>query len=290
MLRALALLVLVLMAPACAGGSDSELSTDQLTPAELGWIRVYAAFTIDIYEEELGPAGGPLLVKKCRERFDELRDPPSDRLRPAAELVADACPLLAHRGMHRRALDVVDDADDLLFPLLLEGQTLPLESEETQDSRADLEMSGWVSREIGRPAEVRCWDDEDWLRVIHESDSWTDDQTDVEDLYGWADDSSDRIHMRLDQCNLVAALRATSRSRANEIETADALGTLFHEANHLSDMDLEEAEVECEVLSWFDIYARDLGVNPDVADRLARLYRTEVYPDQPEEYIGDCDE
>jgi hypothetical protein len=288
----LVLVALVLLAPACAGESDSETSPDPLTPAELGWMRVYAAWTIDIYNGELGPDGGPLLVKECLARREKLGDAPSERLEPAAERAAAACPLLAHRGMHRRALDAVDEADDLIRPLLLEVQPLPLESGQTKESRADLDTSGWLTRELERPAEVRCWDDEDWPRVIEEGDAWTDDHTDVDDLYGWADDASDRIHMRLDQCNLIAAFRAheSSKSRAREIETASALGTLFHEATHLEDMDLDEAEVECEVLYWFDLYAWELGGDTDRADRLARIFRTEVYPDQPEEYISDCDE
>jgi hypothetical protein len=287
------LLALALLTPACTGESDAETSLEQLTPAELGWIRVYAAWTIDIYDGELGPPGGPPLVKKCRERREELGDPPTERLQAAAERAAAACPLLAHRGMHRRALDVVDEADELLRPLLLEVQPLPLEAGETTESRADLDMSSWVTHELGRPAEVRCWDDEDWPRVIGEDDAWTDDHTDVDELYGWSEEWSDRIHMSLDQCNRIARFRAREAgggSRSQEIETANALGTLFHEATHLMDPDLDEAEVECEVLYWFDLYAEGLGGDIDVSERLARLYRTEVYPEQPDEYVSDCDE
>jgi hypothetical protein len=289
----LSLIALALLTPACAGDADAEASSEPLTPAELGWIHAYADLTIDIYNGDLGPTSGPLLVKKCRERFEELGEAPTDRLRPGAEVAPATCPLLAHRGMHRRALDVIDEADDLIRPILFEMTSLPLEATSGKESRADLDLSSWASRELGDPAEVRCWSDDDWPRIVRENDAWADEHTDAEDLYGWADDYTDRIHMRIDQCNVIQAFRAhgVGTGSAGETETADALGTLFHETTHLRDGDLDEAEVECEVLYWFSSYAGELGpVDWDHADRLARVYRTKVYPHQPEEYLSDCDE
>lgn len=292
--------VILLAAALLAGGagcsdSDAEESatdTSRLTSAELGWIRAYAAWSIAIYDGELGPQPGRRLVEVCEERFDEVGDPPTERLEPGAERAADTCPLLAHRGMHRRALDAIDDADDLLSPLLRQVQPLRLEHGPTDGSRADLDLSAWAARELEFPAEVRCWDADEWRRVVLEDDAWSDERTDPDELYGWAESSVDRIHMRLDQCNLIAEARANDagRSRTKDIEIADALGTLFHEMEHLFDPDASESEVECEVLYYFSDYAMRLGWGEQRSLQLSRLYRNEVYPEQPDEYISDCDE
>jgi hypothetical protein len=129
--------------------------------------------------------------------------------------------------------------------------------------------------------------------VVEEDNAWTDSHDDPETLYGWAEYSTDRIHMRLEQCNLAAEFQsgdAGSGSREREIEVADALGTLFHEQEHLADPDADEAAIECEVLYFFDFYGVRLGGNDTRSRKLARLYRTEVHPEQPEEYQGDCEE
>ena len=293
-------LVLLACALACvtAGCSDeasssaSEESTAALTAAELGWLREYSAWTIDVHEGELGPSPGRRLVEVCRDRLDDIGEPPSARFEDAAERAAEACPLLVHRGMHRQALDVIEDADDLIVPLLLEVQSLPSESGPTDTSRVDVDLSAWMTRDLERPAEARCWDEDDWVRVVREDDAWSDDSTDPEDLYGWADSSVDRIYMRLDQCNLIAEFRngEPAGGRAHEIELADALGTLFHETEHLFDPDADEAEAECGMLSFYSLHAAELGGDYSRAERLERLYRAEVYPEQPDEYIMDCDE
>jgi hypothetical protein len=279
----------------CSGDDDADpASADApLSATELGWLRGYSAWTIAIYDRELGPSGGPRLVEACRERGEELGDAPTERLQPAADHAAGACPFLAERGMQRRALDLVDEADDLIRPYLLKVRPMSLESGLTDESRADVDLSGWVSRELGRPAEVRCWDEEDWKRVVEEDNAWTDSHDDPETLYGWAEYSTDRIHMRLEQCNHVAEFRAGdegSGSREHELDVADALGTLFHEKEHLVDPDADEAAVECDVLYFFDLYGVRLGGDRNRSEKLARLYRTEVHPEQPEEYQGDCEE
>jgi hypothetical protein len=288
-------LVVALAVVGCSGGGEEEVAVDdaRLSATELGWLRAYAAWTIAIIDNELGPPGGPRLVEACRAGRDELGDAPTERLQPAADHAVGACPFLAQRGTHRRALDLVEEADDLIRPYLRKVQPLSLEGGPSDASRADVDLSGWAARELERPAEVRCWDEQEWKRVVEEDNAWTDSHDDPETLYGWAEYSTDRIHMRLDQCNLVAEFRgglSARASREHEVEVADALGTLYHELEHLSSPNADESDIECAVLYWFDFYGVRLGGSDPDAQRLARLYRTEVYPEQPEEYRGDCDE
>jgi hypothetical protein len=289
------LLLLVALAVAAAGCSvddDSAATADTsaLTAAELGWIRSYSAWTIAIYNDEA--RAGPRLVRECRERHEELGPTPTDRLRPAADLAVGICPFLAEEGTRRRALDTIDAADDLLRPLLRDEQPLELRAGVTDGSRADTAFSAFATETVERPVEVRCWSTREWRRVVDEENAWTNSSDDAEELYGWADDGSDRIQMRLDQCNTISRLRdkgARARPQADRLEAANSLGTLAHEVQHLVLPDAGEARVECAGMRSLPSVAERLGLDRASAVALAELYRTEIYPDQPKEYIaGGC--
>src|SRR5688500_9403423 len=100
------LFALTLALAACGGDEDRPREgSGPLSPAELGWIREYSVWTIDVWDEELGHEPGPALVRECRSRLDEVGPAPTRRLEPAAERAREACPLLERRGSTRRALD-----------------------------------------------------------------------------------------------------------------------------------------------------------------------------------------
>lgn len=278
----------------CRDGADSTPSTDTepLTSAELGWIRAYSVWTFEIYDDELGPSTGARLVRACRHRLDELGPTPSKRLQGAADLAGSVCPLLAHRGMRRRALDAIESVDSLLLPLLRDEQPLQLRTGVTDRSRADTVLSAFATNVVDRPVEVRCWSAEDWRRVVGEDNAWNDASKDFEELYGWADDGADRIHMRLGQCNKISRLEGEdvrARSRRDRIEAADSLGTLAHEIQHFLLPDADEAKIECASLLSLPDVGQRLGLDRASAIALAELYRTEIYPDLPSEYrAGGC--
>ena len=284
-------LVLALLAAGCSvGEDDDEPDLSPLTSAELGWIRAYSAWTIGIYDDERH--GGPRVVAECEEEEAGLGPTPTDRLEPAAELATGICPLLAEDGTWRRALDTVDATDNLLRTLLRDEQPLELAAGVTEGSRADTELSAYATDVVERPVEVRCWSTGDWRRVVVEDNAWTDSSDDPETLYGWADDTSDRIQMRLDQCNPLARLdeQATSdKSLAARREAADSLGTLAHEIQHFVLPDASESKVECAGMRSLAAVAQRLGLDRESALALADLYRAEIYPEQPDEYIeGGC--
>ena len=62
-----------------------------------------------------------------------------------------------------------------------------------------------ASERAEEAVEVRCWTAADWRRVVREDNAWVDTADDPDELYGWQDDDTSRIHMRLDQCNELAA-------------------------------------------------------------------------------------
>ena len=182
---------------------------------------------------------------------------------------------------------VIDVVDDMLRPFLLESQDLPLASRVTNRSRADTRLSALASHMADTPVEVRCWSDADFKRVIGEKNAWTDDDEDADDLYGWLDEDNSRIHMLLSQCNTLVSIRnkdVQSWSEESQIDAADSLDTLAHEIQHFVLPDAGEADVECAAFKKIGTIAQRLGANSAETALLARLYRSEVYPNAPDEY------
>jgi hypothetical protein len=289
------LAALAIVAGGCMGDDDGigpEDDLSRLSSAELGWIRGYSSWSIAIYDHELGPPTGSRLVRVCRERLEEIGPTPTERLQSALDMSGEVCPLLGDDGTRRRALDLVDAIDDALRPLLRDEQELELGTGPSDGSRADTAFSAYATSVVGDPVEVRCWSEGDWRRVVIEDNAWNDVNDDPVTLYGWADDGDDRIHMRLEQCNAIsrlAELGTADRSEAARSTAADALGTLAHEIQHFLLPDAGEAKVECAAVRAFATGAERLGLDRASAVALADFYRTEIYPEQPEEYTrGGC--
>jgi hypothetical protein len=286
--RGLLLIVLAALASAGCGGSESARSGSPLSADELTWVRAYSVWSIEVYDEELGPAPGAALVRECERRVGAIGDPPTTRLQPAADRIAAVCPLLGAAGSYRRALDVVDAADDLIRPFLLDSNELPLVSRVTSHSRADTRLSGLASEMAGTPVEVRCWSPSDWRRYVGEENAWTDDDDVPDEIYGQQDDNDSRIHMRLLQCNRLLYLddaEVLSWSEDAQTETADSVATLAHEIQHFVQPDAEEADVECGAARTLTRIAHRLGADSEEARGLLEIYRNEIYPDLPDEYV-----
>jgi hypothetical protein len=263
-----------------------------LSVAELGWIREYSEWTIDVYDDDFGAPPGRKLVGACRDRLREVGPPPTSRLMPAWERAAAACPLLFRRGSVRRAKDIVEDADDLLVPLLMDSKELRLSGSPTSRSRADLHLSAIASMAADDSQEVRCWSDADWRRLVHEDNAWNAESEDPTELLGWQDSDTARIHMRLGQCNILYRFEredVSSWKRADQVEAADSLDTLVHEIQHVLLPDADEDEVECAAVEELERFAVRLGATDEEAALLRGLYVTEVRPDMSDEYLSSCD-
>ncbi len=245
-----------------------------------------------MYDGELGPPPGRALVAACRERLVEVGPPPTGRLQPTWERSADVCPLLSASGSVRRAKDVIEDADDRVLRYFLDERALPLSAARTQQSRGDLRLSGIASDEAEFSQEVRCWDDADWRRLVREDNAWTVESDDPDELYGWQDSDSDRIHMRLGQCNLLRRISPEDLmlwSRPDQVEAADSLATFVHELQHIALPDADEDEVECAAAKELERFGRKLGATQSEASLLVRLYASDVRDDLDDEYVSSCD-
>jgi hypothetical protein len=292
---ALLVLVALLVPTGCSDDGSEAPSADvtsPLTASELGWIRAYSTWTIELNDSS---AAGPDVVRRCRDRVDEFGSPPTERLEAAASLASSACAFLAEKGMRRRAIDVIEEADEQILPYLREEQPVQLGSGESNGSRADIALSEAASEWVDRPVEVRCWSKPDWRRVVDEDNAWNNESTDYLDLVGWSDNSTDRIHIVLEQCNLLSRLRAgddiANWAGDERIDAADSLATLAHEVAHLLAPDADEAATECRAARSLVRYGQRLGVDRASALELSELYRSEIYPDLDEEYReGGCPE
>jgi hypothetical protein len=71
--------------------------------------------------------------------------------------------------------------------------------------------------------------------------------------------------------------------------TAASVGVLAHEAGHLREVDMSEAETECFAVQKVRELAPILGTSTSYADLLARVYWEYVYPTEPADYrTGAC--
>ena len=285
-------LVAALLATGCRdeAGSDPARHTSKLTQDELGWIRAYSRWTFDFYDDE--PAVGADAVAVCQRKVNQIGSAPSERLEDAADRIQAICPLVQQLGSLRHAQDELEYIDGLVLQYMRDEQRLQLRSDITDRSRADVALSGIASDVIGEPVEVRCWDEEDWSRVVREDNVWNDDSADPDDLMGWIDDYSDRIHLVLDVCNTIAAARTrdvTTLNLYDRIDAVEALETLLHEIGHFLESDASEAEVECTAIRSLPGFLGRFGVTGAAARELTELYRTEVYETLDDEYTeGGC--
>jgi len=272
----------------CGDDRNSAGDGERLTSTELGWIRALSAWSIDISDDEGEHPFGAAAVESCRGGLEsDVGEPPSDRLRPAADAATAACPLLAEQGTRRRALDRIDDADDVVLALFLDRRDLELSDAPSETSRTDTRLSAVASEGAERPVEVRCWDDDDWRTVIYEDNAWNDDSGDPDDLVGWSDLDWDHVHMRIADCNRlsrVAGGGALPGDHEERVATADGLETLAHEIQHFVEPDADEADIECAALEAMPRLARALRIDSGVSSELRRLYVDEVYPDLDDEY------
>jgi hypothetical protein len=288
-------IALVLLVAGCRHDASEEsvaLDTSPLTSAELGWVRAYSAWAIDISDDEVTPLSGKGRVASCEDDVEKVGPAPTARLEAATRVLADICPLLASDGTRRRALDLVEEADDLVYRYLLDDQPLALATGESADSHASVELSERATQWLDEAVEVRCWADEDWARIVREDDAWNDDSTDPDELVGYSDDFLERIHLVLDFCNTISRVVATdvdAFGRDEKIEFANALETLLHEMQHIAFPEDDEAAVECRAIRSLERFARRFGLSSELGRELTQLYRTEIYPDLDDEYTrGGC--
>jgi len=186
----------------------------------------------------------------------------------------------------RRELDAVDAAyrevDDFLAAYRpgIGPQKLRRIAAATGESRIEPTFSK-VAQALSRTrVRVRCWSKADWPRLAERfqgADS-------TFDLLGYADDEAERIDLAPSVCRPLADFAYGAR-KPDELDLADAVETLAHEATHIGPTPMSEEDmVECYALQHMRIAAVRLGASHALAARLSHLYWHAIYPTLPPQY------
>jgi hypothetical protein len=229
-----------------------------------------------------------LTVQSCPGRLDDVGDPPTEALDDVRSAAGETCAALAEASrLRRRALNnarasELDEAaeqraeGERLLGLLLAGMRAGGFGGGGR-SRVVAEYGRVAEKLVGIPIEARCWSGDNWRRLV--SEQYPDDSFEVVGFTGVFGDG--RIHLAPVVCAALDRLRRGER--VADAQAAEALGVLAHEAEHAVGR-LDEAVAECYAMQHVRAAARELGVEPRAAGRLAVTYWRRSYPKRPAEY------
>jgi hypothetical protein len=244
-------------------------------------------------------------LAECADRFDaDVGEAPAERLAPGARMLRRACVALA-RGERSSLESFGGDPGDALVAgsasldhgadLLLRGRkrleaaflwNAPLArvGGRVGRSRVEPRFSRTATTLALRPIEVRCWSTRDWEGVSREFRAYQSVAFEPSGFVG--DIDSARVNLAPWICAHLVDLAYAHRVRRGEggLETADAVSTLAHEAEHVIGPNGSEAETECYALQDLRRVARLLGASASYADELAARQWREAYPRETPEY------
>jgi hypothetical protein len=162
-----------------------------------------------------------------------------------------------------------------------DGRPLPVVAGPSDESRVEPRLSRAVATLAGRPAEVRCWSEEDWTAI---SDAWARSRAALR-LGPWSAYTSydpERVHLPPAICDSLVRLAYTKASVADDEWAAGlawSVAALAHETQHVSGTK-NEAAAECYAIQAMSSTAEALG-RPDHEGRyLTQLYWTHAYSER----------
>jgi hypothetical protein len=229
-------------------------------------------------------------VRECSEGLRrEVGRPPTPRLARTLDVVEEACErygraanLLLEAGRGRgggaksareaeEARQLMQRAYDMLPPG--EAQAVPVVEGKSSETKID-PLYGRVAGEIAKDeAEVRCWSEQDWPRLIREEQAVTGIRVSA-DVLGLTGIASKRINLSPTACGELDKLAYDHE----QPEAADAklflaygVATLAHEAQHRAGI-IKEDVAECYGLQRLRDAALSLGADATYADELATAY------------------
>jgi hypothetical protein len=316
--RALGLVALCFALVACGGRRE-----EPFTRGELAWVRGMSAwlhgFEADVRRAENlrgGVLGGSTDARasyervvdrlaNCADRFDaKVGAPPVARLAEGARMLREACVQLASgerdelESLDRNPGDLLVESEASMhrgFELLIRGRkrlaanfkwNAPLArlGGETGTSRVEPRFSRVASTLALRPIEVRCWSTRDWREVSREFHAWSAVTFEPAGFVGDLDRA--RVNLAPWVCAHLVDLAYAQRVRHSDggLDTADAVDTLAHEAEHVIGPAGTEAETECYAIQDVRRVARLLGASAAYADELAARQWRETYPSEASGY------
>ncbi len=166
------------------------------------------------------------------------------------------------------------------------NRELSVDSGGRDESKIEPRLSGFASELVLRKAagiEVRCWSEQEWTFVLKEWGVYIGRA----DLLGFVHGRLPRTSLAPSVCRQLADL-VYRGERPTEglafLETADSIGILAHEAEHIRNVRGDEATTECHGMQNLRRLARIMGASESYADRLAGAYWRDIYPRNLPEY------
>lgn len=314
-----ALLSLTSLAVACSGGGGGHSSAEsapakqaqQPAQRDIAWLgrlhRWEVGLTRHMGASTASAAGQQRLqhdlrrVASCRETLrSEVGKARTPRYDSAIRLLTHACKLLrrwALRALDSQSLSKASDklgeasalftlAHDDLEATFLSRRELPTIRGRSKLSRIEPRLSGVAGKLVNDAAEsgveVHCWSNRQWGVVKAEWEAYSGRA----DLAGFARPLRE-IHLAPRACaTLIDFLYRDRRPSSGGafVRTAEAIGLLAHESQHLIDDQGSEAETECRGMQNIRHTARVLGANASYANLVARFYSSQLYPLMPPSY------
>lgn len=235
---------------------------------ELEWVEAYAAWSARLDRDVARGVG----ASECRARFDEeVAAAPTERLDAVAEAARGRCSDVADVDSWRTSRWGVDSA-------LIDAHEA--EAETTREAQLSRIAAGIA----GRPTRADCWLEGDWDALAEQYDVVYGDDF---GLAGFADPVRSGIELSPQVCEplrLFASGVFPPPTSAQNLELANALAVLAHEAEHVRVPAASEAEVECYALQRVRGLVRDAGRGQAYQEEIAGLALDYSYPYLPDEY------
>lgn len=212
-----------------------------------------------------------VLRAACEATFDdEVGDPPSGRLQSTAVAARGGCGTLTPARWRASQADVV--------------RALMVVNEEPAPPRHRPALSEIVNSSVGVDAKVYCWQPASWASLFeHYAIVRGGEEASLE---GIADPARDRIDLAPGVCatldNYLQGIRPLELSNEN-LELAQSLIVLTHQAEHLKEPSAPETEIECYATQHVRPLVRAVW-GPALAEEIALHGWEIVYPELPPQF------
>lgn len=202
-----------------------------MKPTEVEWLNAYESWSDEI--DNAFADGRTFFRAACEATFDdEVGGPPRERLQPTAAAARRGCAAQSPAGWQRSQADVVRELLAVHSELLL-PQRRP-------------DMTEIVRSSVGVEPDVYCWQPPSWAELAPQYAIVRGGEE--ASLDGITDTERNRIDLAPGVCatldNYLRGIRPTKLSSQN-LELAQALVVLTHQAEHLKEPAAAEADVEC---------------------------------------------
>ena len=240
-----------------------------MKPTEVEWLNAYESWS-DGIDASLADERN-VSRTACEATFDdEVGDPPSGRLQPTAVAARRGCVTLTPARWRASQADVV--------------RALTVVHEELAPPRRRPALSEIARSSVGVDLDVYCWAPAAWASFLeHYAIVRGGEETSLE---GIADPARNRIDLAPGVCatldNYLQRIRPLELSSEN-LELAESLIVLTHQAEHLKEPSAHETEIECYAIQHVRPLVR-AAWGPALAEEIA-LHGWEIaYPELPPQF------